>query len=64
MYRFDYIHIVHLFFVGLVFAISIGCASSNRELEDAEAALQAAREAGAPELAPAEYEAEIGRAHV
>jgi len=34
----------------------LGCSKSNRELADAEAALQAAREAGAPELAPAEYE--------
>lgn len=44
----------------MVFAVSIystGCSSSNKELEDAEAALEAARQAGAPELAPAEYEA-------
>jgi len=34
----------------------LGCSKSNRELADAEAALQAAREAGAAELAPAEYE--------
>ncbi len=41
----------------LIFSVYIiGCASSNRELADAEAALQAAREAGAAELAPAEYE--------
>jgi len=44
----------------MIFALSIyvmGCASSNRELADAEAALEAARQAGAAELAPAEYEA-------
>jgi outer membrane protein OmpA-like peptidoglycan-associated protein len=43
----------------VIFALSIyvtGCASSSRELEDAEAALEAARQAGAAELAPAEYE--------
>ena len=34
-----------------------GCAQPNEELANAEAALQAAREAGAPELAPAEYQA-------
>jgi peptidoglycan-associated lipoprotein len=35
----------------------IGCAKPNKELADAEAALQSAREAGAPELAPTEYQA-------
>jgi peptidoglycan-associated lipoprotein len=34
-----------------------GCAKPNKELADAEAALQAARDAGAPELAPEEYQA-------
>lgn len=32
------------------------CARPDKELADAEAALQAAREAGAPELAPQEYQ--------
>jgi outer membrane protein OmpA-like peptidoglycan-associated protein len=45
-------------FLTLIFSIYIiGCSKSNQELADAEAALQAAREAGAAELAPAEYEA-------
>lgn len=47
-------------FVLMIFALSTylsGCASSNKELQDAEAALEAAKQAGAPELAPAEYEA-------
>jgi len=34
-----------------------GCAQPDEELANAEAALQAARDAGAPELAPAEYQA-------
>ncbi|MEM4409460.1 MAG: OmpA family protein [Candidatus Caldarchaeum sp.] len=34
-----------------------GCARSDKELADAEAALREAQEAGAKELAPAEYEA-------
>lgn len=54
MYKFDNLRVVILVFMVMIFAI--GCANSNRELEDAEAALQAARDAGAPELAPAEYE--------
>ena len=45
----------------MIFALSTylsGCTSgNNKELQDAEAALEAARQAGAPELAPAEYEA-------
>lgn len=44
----------------VIFALAIhfaGCASSDQELQDAEAALEAARQAGAAELAPAEYEA-------
>jgi outer membrane protein OmpA-like peptidoglycan-associated protein len=35
----------------------IGCARPNEELTNAEAALQSAKEAGAQELAPAEYQA-------
>ncbi|MGE5443621.1 MAG: OmpA family protein [Ignavibacteriales bacterium] len=35
----------------------ISCAKPNEELTNAEAALQSAKEAGAPELAPAEYQA-------
>lgn len=34
----------------------IGCAKADPELADAEAALQSAREAGAPEYAPEEYQ--------
>jgi peptidoglycan-associated lipoprotein len=45
-------------FAVLVVAIYItGCARPNEELTNAEAALQAAKEAGAPELAPTEYQA-------
>src|ERR1700757_2748332 len=35
----------------------MGCAKPNQELANAEAALQSAKEAGAPELAPTEYQA-------
>ncbi len=45
-------------FVVLVVALYItGCAKPNEELTNAEAALQSAKEAGAPELAPTEYQA-------
>jgi peptidoglycan-associated lipoprotein len=45
-------------FAVLVMALYItGCARPNEELTNAEAALQSAKEAGAPELAPAEYQA-------
>ena len=45
-------------FAVLVAALYItSCAKPNEELNNAEAALQSAKEAGAPELAPAEYQA-------
>src|ERR1700741_1799306 len=35
----------------------MGCAKPNQEFANADAALQSAKEAGAPELAPTEYQA-------